>query len=111
MFHVRRIVISERIASMTHGYTKEVTPVVRRALGPIPVSSHSVEEMFWVSRAWVARHRDLHDPKFLNAVGIGKGLEVNLMYQSFIESAMLRRSGMMASRCRKWSRRLGSWSS
>ena len=97
------------IVDISQLYTEEVTPVVRRTLGPIPVSSHCEEEVFWVSRRWVARCRDLHDPKFLSVVGIGKNLEVNLMHQPFIESAMLRRSKMMMSRSWKWSRGLGSW--
>ena len=60
------------IVDISQLYTEEVTPVVRRTLGPIPVSSHCEEEVFWVSRRWVARCRDLHDPKFLSVVGIGK---------------------------------------
>ena len=63
----------------------------------------SREKVFGVSGPWVAGRRDLHDRKFLSVVGIGKNLEANLMYQPFIESAMMRRNNMMMSRSWKWS--------
>jgi hypothetical protein len=70
---------------MSHRYTKEVAPVIRRALGPIPVSSHGEEEMFGVSAPWISSGRYLQDEKFLGVVGVGKDLDMNLMDQSFTE--------------------------
>ena len=53
--------VLEGVGSMAHGHSKVVAPVVSRALGPLPLSRHGIEEMFGISGSWNSCCRYLHN--------------------------------------------------